>query len=59
MGNLFDLQDASGILAQVLAAKGDGNGAKEAFDLQEKICREKGFQLDLQRCIEQRKNLGI
>jgi hypothetical protein len=41
------------------SAKGNREGAREALDSQEKICREKGFGAELQKCLEQRKELGL
>jgi len=52
-GDAGIIETSLGSLAVVLAAKGDTDGARDALERREKICREKGVELDLLQTQEQ------
>ncbi|MGE5404177.1 MAG: TIR domain-containing protein [Candidatus Saccharibacteria bacterium] len=53
------VQHSLRVITMILNAKGDREGAIEALDRREKICREMGSPYWITECLEQRKQLGI
>ncbi|HTY92070.1 MAG TPA: TIR domain-containing protein [Methanocella sp.] len=51
------IQHSLGVLVIILIAKEDSEGAREALDRREKICREMGSPYWINDCLEQRKLL--